>query len=199
MLDIQVNLDGSGAIGLLRKLQWSFQGRAASRAVGEACAKLTRDHLCRIASSRHRSGLARNFYARAADAVVSEPVSHGAMITIPHTGLALRYYGGTVRPSGRVSLVTGRPIKRLAIPIKGRGAEGRLPKDFKGLFVVASKRSGKAVLAGRGPSGLVRALFTLVKSSTHKADKSVLPTDDQYTAAGADALDELLAETINGF
>lgn len=59
--------------------------------------------------------------------------------------------------------------------------------------------TGSVVLAGRGPSGLVRALFTLVKSSTHKADKSVLPTDDQYTAAGADALDELLAETINGF
>ena len=107
----------------------------------------------------------------------------------------MRYATTAPCPSRRVSLVTGRPIKRLAIPIKGRGAEGRLPKDFKGLFVVASKRSGKAVLAGRGPSGLVRALFTLVKSSTHKADKSVLPTDDQYTAAGADALDELLAET----
>jgi len=198
MLDINVKFDGSGAVGLLRKLQWTFQGSAAAAVVAEACGDLTRGHLRRLAGRRHRPGIAHNFYLRAADAVVAERVTGGAAVTIAHEGLALRYYGGTVRPSGRISLVTGRPIRALAVPKPGSGAEGKTPGEFGKLFVVASKRSGKAVLAGRGPAGMVRVLFLLLKSAEHKADKSVLPKDRAYQEAGAEALDDLLAETING-
>lgn len=198
MIDISVNLDERGLRGFVRSLQWALQGPEASEVVGEACADLTRDHLRGLSARRHRSGLPHSFYARAADAVVSEPVRNGAAVTISHEGLALRYYGGTVRPSGRVSLVTGRPITRLAIPKKGSGAEGKTPGDYKDLFVIASRRSGKAVLAGRKPGGKVGILFALVKSTRHTADKGVMPADADYERAASDALDELLTETFNG-
>jgi len=198
MIDISVNLEERGLRGFVRSLQWTLQGPAASEVVGEACADLTRGHLRGLASRRHRPGLPHSFYGRAADAVVSETVTGGAVITVPHEGLALRYYGGTVRPSGRVSLVTGRPITRLAVPITGKGAEGKTPGDYKDLFVIVSRRSGKAVLAGRKPGGKVGILFALVKSTRHTADKGVMPADADYERAASDALDELLTETFNG-
>jgi hypothetical protein len=196
MIQVDVNMDESGAMGVLRKLQWIVHGRGASAVMGEACAELTRAHLFRLAARRHRPGMPHNFYARAAGAVVSEPVYGGAQVIIPHEGLALRYYGGTVRPSGRISLVTGRPIRRLAVPKKGSGAQGKTPAEFKDLFVLKLKR--KAVLAVRGPGGMVRVLFRLLERTEHKPDPSVMPTDAEFRKAGAEALDELLAETIDG-
>ena len=183
---------------MLRSLRDSLDLDGANRVVAEAGADTTREHLRDLARTRHRPGVAQNFYDRAANAVVSGTTSQGAVVTIPHEGLALRYYGGTVRPSGRVSLVTGRPITRLAVPITGKGAEGKTPGDFKDLFVIASRRSGKAVLAGRKPGGKVGILFALVKSTRHTADKGVMPADTDYERAASDALDELLTETFNG-
>jgi len=105
MIDISLNLEERGLRGFVRSLQWTLQGPAASEVVGEACADLTRGHLRGLASRRHRPGLPHNFYGRAADAVVSEPVKGGAVITVPHEGLALRYYGAYTNPAlGDVSL-----------------------------------------------------------------------------------------------
>ena len=41
-----------------------------------------------------------------------------ATIDITHTGVRLQWLGGTVRPTGRKSEVTGRPIRSLLIPFK---------------------------------------------------------------------------------
>lgn len=195
MISLLVNSDSGSLSAYVTRLRLALRGTTASRVLAEAGADLTREHLYGLASSRHRKGQGLNFYARAADAVVAEPVSGGAEVTIPHVGLALRYFGGTVRASGRISQVTGRPIRMLAIPKKGSEAEGKTPGEFGDLFVVASRRSGKAVLAGRKANGMVAVLFFLTPKTTHKPDKSVLPTDAAYLDACKDALTGLLEET----
>ncbi len=194
MITLGVNADSRDLSAYITRLRLALRGAPAARVVAEAGADATRSHLYGLANSRHRQAQRLNFYARAADAVVAEPVTGGAEITISHTGLALRYFGGTVRPSGRTSLVTGRPIRRLAVPIPGKGAEGKTPAEFSNLFMIRSK-GGNALLAGKKPNGMVGLLFMLLAKTVHKADKSVLPTDDAYRAAAQDALAELLEET----
>lgn len=194
MITLSVNTDSREVQAVLRRLRRDLQGGAAARVVAEAGADVTRGHLFGLAAARHRRGQPQNFYARAADSVVARALADGAEITVPHTGLALRYYGGTVRPSGRVSLVTGRPIRRLAVPIPGKGAEGKTPAEFDGLFMIRSK-GGNALLAGRKANGMVGLLFMLLPKTEHRPDKGVLPGDDEYRSAAAEALTLLLEET----
>ncbi len=198
MITVKVNVKANEVTGLIRRLNIAFSGNTAGRVVGEACADTTRDHFLRLAGERHRPGLPRNYYLRAADAVVSEPINGGARVSVAHTGLALRYHGGTVLPSGRISLVTGRPIRALAVPVGGSEAEGKTPGEFQGLFVLSPKKSDKAVLADRAPDGMVRILFRLIKKSHHTPDPSVLPSDSDYEKGATSALEELVQEIKHG-
>lgn len=194
MISLLVNSDSGSLSAYVTRLRLALRGAPVARVLAEAGADVTRSHLYGLASSRHRKGQGLNFYARAADAVVAEPVSGGAEVTVPHVGLALRYYGGTVRPSGRISQITGRPIRRLAVPIPGKGAEGKTPGEFEGLFLIRSRR-GNALLAGKKANGMVGLLFMLLPKTVHKADKTVLPKDSEYLEACQGALIELLEET----
>jgi hypothetical protein len=196
MIELIVNQDNAEIKALLSRIDASKFVPALNAIMAEAGSDITRTHLYGLASKRHRSSQRLNFYARAADSVVTEIDADGALIKIPHTGLALRYFGGRVVPSGRTSLVTGRPIRRLAVPIPGNGAEGKLPAEFPGMFMVRS-RKGNALLAGRKPNGMVSVLFMLLPYTDHAPDESVLPTDAQYQDAAVKAVKALVDRKTN--
>jgi len=193
MIELFVNIDNKEVAALLKKLPQALRDDAPAM-IGQIGAKLTKKHITGIARSRHRSGSPRNFYQKAADAVVSDVVTDGAEITIDHTGFALRYHGGRVEPSGRTSLITGRPIRRLTIPIKGSEAEGKTAGDFDDMFAIKGRRSGTAFLAGKKSNGMIGLLFALVKYTDHDPDPSILPTDADYQAAATDGIGKLLNE-----
>jgi hypothetical protein len=137
-------------------------------------------HLFNLSNTRHKAGHMFNFYAAAADAVSSETYEGDALVRIQHEGLALRYFGGIVKPSGRPSLVTGRPIRMLSLPASPE-AEQHTPGDFSGLFLIKSRKLGKAYLAGKKSNGMIGILFRLVPQTVHKADATVLPSAGALT------------------
>lgn len=193
MINLFVNIDNKEVATLLKELPITIRQKAP-QVVAEAGAELTRVHIDGISRARHRSRSPRDFYQAAANSVIQQVVSDGAEISIPHIGFALRYHGGTVRPSGRISLITGRPIRRLAIPLSGSPAEGKTPGDFDNVFVVKGKKKGTAFLAGKKGRGLIRLLFALVEKTEHKADHSILPTEAEYQTAAEKAIQTLINE-----
>lgn len=159
-------------------------GKASPARVAKVVAKSSETfvaaHLFNLGNTRHQAGHMFNFYAAAADAVTSETYEGDAFVRIQHEGLALRYFGGIVKPSGRPSLVTGRPIRMLSLPAAPE-AEQKTPGDFSGLFLIKSRKLGKAYLAGKKPNGMIGILFRLVPQTVHKADATVLPTAGSLT------------------
>lgn len=193
MLDVIVN--SNEITDLISRLYGAAEADAPL-VIATAASDRTKAHLKGVSSKRHRAGSIRDYYADAAESVEPQVDGRTAAIEISHTGFALRYYGGTVRPSGRISAVTGRPIKRLAIPIKGSEAErgGKHPGDFDDMFFIKGRKQGTGFLAGKKSNGMIGLLFGLYVKTEHKADKSILPTTAEYNDAAVEALEQLLEE-----
>ncbi len=138
----------------------------------------------------------RKFWQDAAASVhVSPQASEGgtarARIEILKQGVALRYFGGVVRPRGNISELTGRPTKSLLIPGKELRATGGdlidVVKNPKKLHVIKTK-AGKVLLVEdipgkKGKEDEIRIHGQLVKRTVHKPNPRVLPTVEQMQAA----------------
>jgi hypothetical protein len=175
MIHTVVNIESEKVRKAIAALERKMEPERCCKVIARASAQLVRDHLSGVSRARHRPGGRFNFYADAARSVHGEASPPDVRIHIPHTGMALRYKGGTVRASGQVSKVTGRPIKMLAIPIEGTKAQGHTPGDFTDLFLVKVKESKRAYLARKRGKGTIEMMFRLVPETKHKPDATVLP------------------------
>lgn len=202
MLTLTVNLHDAQARDAVKNAAAALSPESAAAAAAEGAADAVRAHLTDLARTRHRPSQRLNFYLAAADAVTRRTAGPDAYVAIPHTGLAQRFHGGRIAPSGRPSPVTGRPVTRLAFGLKGTPAEGHVPADFPDLFPVSKKgvprhdRSQKAFLARRQGDTLQR-LFLLVDEVTQDPDPSVLPKDAALLDAAADAILDLYQARID--
>lgn len=138
----------------------------------------------------------RKFWQDAADSVhvKPQPSEDGiarARIEVLKSGVALRYFGGVVKPRGNISELTGRPTKSLLIPGKELRANGGylidVVKNPKMLHVIKTK-AGKVLLVEdipgkKGKEDEVRIHGQLVKRTVHKPNPRVLPTVEQMQAA----------------
>jgi len=109
--------------------------------------------------------------------------------------IALRYFGGIVRPTG------GK--KFLTIPVN-KAAYGKSARSFPNLFVfryAGDGPNGKAFLAmqdrkgdgvGPGKKDKLTLMYLLLRSTKHKADKSVLPTAERIKQVMSTAISEYL-------
>ena len=170
MLNLSTHINRSEADRLLQTLEKS--GPQIRKVAAHAAARTTQDHLTGIARQRHRGG-PFNFYAAAANKTTGRVDGNDIIISIDHTGIGLRYYGGTVRP--------GAGKKYLTIPHDPE-AHGRTAGDFRGQLFFFRNKTGTAGLAKRGEKKL-RVMYWLVKKTDHKPDPSILPTSDEYIAA----------------
>jgi hypothetical protein len=94
-----------------------------------------------------------------------------------------RHYtgGGTIKPSGRISEITGKPIQYLTIPING-AAHGKTVAMMRTLGVDLY-RKGSALFAKSGGtrSDSDVAMFALKKSvGPQTPNPSIIPTPQQY-------------------
>jgi hypothetical protein len=95
----------------------------------------------------------------------------------------MKLEGGVVRPSGRTSSVTGKPIKYLTIPVIAE-AHGKSASDFpflkaRGKF---AEGGGGVLYAPREGSSFGTVFFVLVKSVTIKPDPNILPPAEAVLA-----------------
>lgn len=154
-----------------------------NQVAGRAGTNTVKTHFRKLDSSRaNKLGAKRShFYAAAAAATSFRTVRDGAVIEISHTGIAQRFFGGTITPVNS---------KYLTIPARTE-AYGRKASDFNDLEPLIRYRNGKprAVAlvrraqttlgnqGGRGGSQLIggAVYFWLVKSVTQDPDPTVLP------------------------
>jgi hypothetical protein len=157
------------------------------REIAAPLARFTKSHLLKVNADRPNllGGRRTNFYAGAARSTTWQADANAATITIEHQGFAQRLHGGKI---------SARPGKALAIPADAE-AYGRSPREFNNLRLVVFGQTGRAALVTaratnitvgkRGvkakSSSIERVLYWLVKSVTQRADRSVLPTDQEYT------------------
>lgn len=145
----------------------------------------------------HFDGLpSRRFWKEAADSIHVEPGKNGTInINIFKRGVHLRYAGGKVKPSGKISELTGKPIRSLLIPgprtpMRTQGLDlYDVVKDPRRVHTIKN-RAGRVYLVedAEQEGQKMRLLGRLVKSTTHKPNPRVLPTvQDMQEAAAAGA------------
>lgn len=115
-------------------------------------------------------------------------------VTLSGVGLRMKFEGGIVRPTGRVSTVTGKPIRFLTIPAIAE-AHGKTASEFPFLKARgAFKNGGGGVLyKPQEGSDFGTVYFILARQATIKPDPNILPPANEVisemTAAIQAALD----------
>lgn len=133
----------------------------------------------------------RSFYGTAARRTnLTRADAEGAEIDITQRGVHLQWKGGTVKPTGKPSEVTGQPTKNLLIPVGNSALKGRtgnttlgdlnLPKER--VHVVKAKNGKRYLIADAASSGKRKAgnrngvmLGALVPQVTIPPHPNVLP------------------------
>ena len=149
----------------------------------------------------HFDGLpSRRFWKEAADSVQVEPGNNGTLsVNIYKRGVHLRYAGGTVKPSGQISELTGKPIKSLLIPgprtaMRTQGLDLHdVVKDPRRVHTIKN-HAGRIYLVedAEQPGQKMRFLGRLVKQTTHSPDPTVLPSLQEMQEAAAEGANFIL-------
>lgn len=162
---------------------------ALADAAARGVSNLVVDHLrARNASASHRAGFPQSgYWAKAAEATVTDRQGCVARVVVRAPGIALHRYGGTVRPTGG---------KSLAIPARAEVA-GVWPREYaqasgSGLFLWWPKGRKAGALARREGSGHLTILWWLVGATHHEPDPTVLPPEADMRAAATAAAKEAL-------
>lgn len=160
-----------------------------------------RDH---IGSQKSKS-----FYQDAAAATdIAEVTETSATIIVArnHRGFALQLFGGTVKPTGRISEITKKPIKNLSIPNGKNKGPIIERKNGKPLAYVPLMKGGK--LTGMLVPGINKQItrgknkgkirvqpipgaipeYWLVAYTEHKPHPDLLPTEDEMYEVAREAL-----------
>ena len=148
------------------------------------------DHFAKFAmGNRNRFGRPSTFWRRMRGATQAESSAQSAAVVMERE-VALRRFGGTIRPTG--------PRKALTIPVNPR-AYNRKAASFDGLFVVKFKKGtrqgggkGSVFLARKGRKGALELMYLLTPKATIKPNADVLPTDAALAAAVKEAATQYL-------
>lgn len=155
----------------------------------------------------------RYFWPQAAESV-EKPVITGdtATVSIAKRGVRLQWKGGTVRPTGKTSEITGKPTRALLIPLPGSPLRGRMLGDIMQklgqneeirpleseagepylALIRHYKRKVNGQLSKVTPLGILRA------SATISPHPDVIPSDAALGAAAETAAKEsILAQMKN--
>ena len=203
MIRLHVDVIGLNRLPLAPAIRTEMVADVA-RAARQAVRDSFQDMLDRTQSQRFWGAAKRS---------VNPPVirDNKATIDITHIGVRLQWLGGTVKPSGRKSEVTGRRIKSLLIPFKDSPLRRRslaslnIPEEE--VMVLGDVDTGSAILARvkqrkrRNKDGHyqdVTPLGALVKSATIPAHPEVMPSRERMRKNAVHAatlvLNRLLAQ-----
>ena len=161
-------------------------------AIARRATTLTRDHLIRIASSRHATASrlgARpsGHWAQAAEKTTFSADSLAATITIAQPGIG--------RAMHDVDIYPGAGAKCLTIPLIAEAYNLRAADVWESeqLVVAKSKQSGKAFAGKRLEDGSFQAWYLLVPSVHQHQDRTLLPSDDEYRVSALEGAHDYLS------
>lgn len=182
---IRVHIGGIPELRAALKREASVAGPLLE-AGGRGISNLLIRHLRQRNARPARPGWPKSdYWLTAAKSVQTNVAGHKAVVSIYAPGIYLHLHGGVVRPKA------GK--KALAIPMRPEVAD-IWPREYdqKKLFLLVRKALGKAYLVEQQADGHLRILWRLVRSTTHKADSTVLPGQAEIGAAAIAAIRSIL-------
>ncbi|MES2705121.1 MAG: hypothetical protein V4726_00830 [Verrucomicrobiota bacterium] len=194
MMKIRLEWDASAGWEALRRARAVLGNPEELHAVVETAAeKAVKDHLTNTHAARPNrlGGVSTGYWKSVIESTTSESDGGGATVTLKHKGVRMKYYGGIIRPSGRPSEVTGKPIRNLTIPVTA-AAHGRTIMDLGGGKAFHAIYPGVYKRTAAPPSTSDPLYFILRKSVKITADPTVLPPDEAVAAECLKALNKLL-------
>jgi hypothetical protein len=154
------------------------------------------DHFTALNASRANKlgGERTNYWDRVGKDAGITVTGSSISVTFPTVGFRRHVMGGPpIRPTGRISVVTNKPIKFLTIPVNA-AAHGQTVASLKASKGVELYRVGGALKKQQGPtrSESDPTYFVLAKQTKAKApDPTLLPKDEVFIRAAEEALTEL--------
>lgn len=180
---------GIRGVGDTLKMLAAYQSRAGSEtyvraaATGEVSAAVE-ENFRRLNASRNRHG--SNFYLHEG-VRKTQPYPDKGMVVVASRLIEHKLKGGIIRP---------RNAQSLAIPVSAL-ARGKTPRggQIPGLRLIASRRSGKAMLGTVGADGRIEAIhYVLVKSVAQRARPETLPSKTAFARALQTVCEDLAAK-----
>jgi len=213
-MPLTISISGS-APDQIDSLRSDLSAPGSKDAAGRRVQKLLKDYLRQLDTSRPNKigGKRSHYYADTSRNVSYETTDDGAEVHVHQIGLALHYYGGTIRPTG------GRRF--LTIPVDPE-AYGRRAGEFDNLEIAWGRTQGgkprpiglvtktdwsyqtkknrktgvKEVTGATWSAG--KWMFALVYSATIQADKSILPEDSTIQNAALSAITDYIISKQRG-
>lgn len=146
--------------------------RDMRRAAADALLEVTRKHLLALPG--------RSFYREAATSLERTSNESMDMVHVVKRGMALQYYGGTVRAGKGRSSKTGKPTKYLSIPVNDSVRD--MPGSYPNLSFVKFNDELAALVIAQD-DGDFKPIFWLKKEVTIRPHKNILPKEAQYNRA----------------
>jgi hypothetical protein len=163
-----------------RRLLGLLGDPAALNATLETEAATTvREHIERnyVPRTNKLGGESTGYWKNVAESTEATSGPDGVTVRIRQIGLRIKYHGGVIVPSGRISEVHGKPIRMLSIPVHA-AAHGRTIMDLGGHKALYRKGLGifKFTTPGRPMAG-DPLYYILRRSVTIRPDPGILPPD----------------------
>lgn len=188
-MNVSISIDGKEQLDQSLLKFSGLTGEEVASASTEPTREITAKHFYSYATAHPNKfgATSTGYWVNAGDNTVA--TSSGAVVNIEvveKVGKVVgvrRHYtgGGTIKPSGRISEITGNPIQYLTIPING-AAHGKTVAMMQALGVDLY-RKGSALFAksGQKRSDSDVAMFALKKSiGPQTPNPSIIPTPQQY-------------------
>lgn len=191
-MNISLTIDGQQAIQQRLTLIVGLTGDVVAAESVQPTRELTADHFFAYGSNPANKNkfnvTPTGYWNKAGQATKASSSGSTVNIEVDEKGTpglvgVRRHYtgGGTIRPSGKISGVTGKPIQYLTIPING-AAHGKTVGMMQALGVIYRK-GGALFLAPKGAkkSDSDPAIFALKKSvGPQTPNPAIIPTSKEY-------------------
>lgn len=178
---------------------------------GRGAANEIRAHLAGLESTRpNKQGWPRqHFWAKARRSVQAPRLAGGgAIVSLTHPGIGLRYFGGTTRPIARKYMTipateeayghSAREFSNLRFGFAenrfGNLAPALIERDHTALSFGRKRKDGTRGISGKSRGG--RTFYWLVKRAFHPADSTVLPTPEALSSAAVNAVTGVVARAL---
>lgn len=189
-MNVALTINGAGAVNQTLVKFSGITGESVAAQSVNPTRELTADHFFAYATAHPNrfKVTPTGYWNKAGQATKSSSSGDTINIIVDEKGMpglvgVRRHYtgGGTIKPSGRISEITGKPIQYLTIPING-AAHGKTVAMMRALGVDLY-RKGSALFAksGNTRSDSDVAMFALKKSiGPQTPNPSIIPTPQQY-------------------
>jgi len=206
-VNITLSIDGATGIESTLLRYGSLSADAVANEARAWTEKATQDNFLKYGANHPNKlgGTTTRYWFRASAATRADVVGDTITIKVVESrgtgdtgglvGLRRHYTGGkTIKPSGKISEITGKPIQYLTIPINA-AAHGKTVAMMQRLGVDIYRKGSALYMHPKGSerSDSDTAVFALKKSiGPQTPNPAILPTNAEYYAAINTAVDKLL-------